>query len=487
MYAVPADPYGGEASRRRLLFVLSGMAVLFLLFGLRLHPGVGIASLVTFTVILTLFWRPGEPLVLIYVFLFQWLESSIGIFYANIHDLPLDDARQFATLLLLIGLLVQAIGVRLGTGPLRGQYRGLAERQLLGISQRTWFRLYLAALVIAATARVLATLLPGLSQPLLVLPFLKWAAFVIFTFATFYRKDSNRSLWFGVFLFELAFSLGDYFSSFKFVFVFTFLGVALAQIRFSTGRKVALAIIFAMAILFASIWSGIKGEYRHFVSGGQQEQIVTVEYGERLAKLGELVSEMDRNDVANGFDVLVRRVEYTEYFADVTAVVPEFISHTLGELWIDAFTRPLMPRLFFPDKPVIDESELTSTYTGRDVAGFQQGTQISIGYIAEAYIDFGPYGMMPLMFMLGLVQGWVYRWLLRGERLRGVLGIGLACAVFVMSCGSIGMSSAKLVGSFVVSLLVVWLFVRLLLPTLRVWIGLGDDEQAGRRSHGMAG
>lgn len=485
--AVQANPSVGVAARARLALLLAIVGVI-LFIGLRHNVLLGLSSLVTLAVLLSLFWRPGEPLIFIYVFLFQWLETSIGLFYSNFHDIALDESHQLATILLLVGLLVQAIGVRWAAGPLRTQYRRLAEIQVLQISQGTLFKLYLAALAIAVAARLLATLIPGLSQPLLVLPLLKWAAYVIFTFASFYKRDANRTLWFAVFLFELMFSLGDYFSSFKFVFVFTFLGIALAQVKFSPRKQLALGTIVAIAILFAAIWSGIKGEYRYFVSGGQQAQVVTVEYSERLGKITELISEMDWDDVMNGFDLLFRRVEYAEYFADVTTFVPDFMPHTQGELWIDAFRRPFMPRLFFPEKAIIDESELTIRYTGRDIAGFGEGTQVSIGYIAEAYIDFGTYGLVPLMLLLGLIQGWAYRRLMHGERSRGIVGIGLACAAFVMSFGSIGTSSAKLVGGFVVALLVIWLFVRVIVPwRLQGLLDPGINDQGAQRSTGRAG
>jgi hypothetical protein len=151
---------------------------------------------------------------------------------------------------------------------------------------------------------------------------------------------------------------------------------------------------------------------------------VTVDYPERIAKIAELISVMDWHDLGEGFDLLMQRVEYAEYFADVASQIPRSLPHTGGELWLDALTRPLMPRLFFPDKAIIDESELTARFTGREVAGFEEGTQISIGYIAEAYIDYGIWGMMPLLFVLGLAQGASYRWLMHGQRTRGVLGIG---------------------------------------------------------------
>lgn len=463
------------------LTALCAVSLVLLLFGAPYSAVLGAAgALLVLIVILALFWRPGEPLVLLFVFLYQWLESSIRLFY--IHDVEMDEPRRVATAMLLVGLLVQSIGAHLAAGPWRNQYRGLAELQLMQIPQRSWLMLYVKALVVALVAQQLAKLVPPLSQPLLVFAHFKWAAYVIFTFASFYRPDSSRGLWLAVFCLELLFSIGGYFSSFKFVFIFTFLGIALARIKFGLPMKIALGVVFSLAVLFGSVWSDIKGEYRYFVSGGERAQVVLVDFPERVAKITELISAMGWQDVANGFDVLLSRIDYVEYFSDVTTFVPEYRPHTGGELWMDAVTRPFMPRLFNPDKPVIDESELTSTYTGRQVAGFDEGTQISIGYIAESYIDFGKYGMIPLLFMWGLTQGWVYRWLMTGKRSRGLLGIGLSCAIMVMTSSSIGNSSAKLIGGFVVAILVIWLFLRFVMP-IRI---LGLREILVASDHGGA-
>ncbi|MDP2829683.1 MAG: hypothetical protein Q8O37_13890 [Sulfuricellaceae bacterium] len=456
--------------------VIVSAAFAFLVFGLGPNAVLAAGSLLVLLVILALFWRPGEPPVLVYVFVFQWLEASVWVFYANLHDLPIDDGttigadRHLATVLLLVGILVQSVGARLSIGAWRIRDRQLAELQLRRYSQDTWFKLYLASLAVAAGAGFLARLIPPLSQPLLALVYVKWAAYVIFTFATFFRSDTNKGLWLLVFSLELLFSLGDYFSSFKFVFLFTFLGVFAAEVRFSARLKVMITAVVFLALFFGAIWSAIKGDYRYFVSGGKQAQVVEVDFPERIAKLTELTTNLDGADVLDGFDTLLKRIEYVEYFGDVTNYVPAVLPHTNGERWLDAIMRPFMPRLLFPDKSVIDESYLTNRFTGLYVAGMDEGTQISLGYMAETYIDFGQYAMMPVLFLWGLFLGWVYRWLMQSENSRGVLGMGFACAILVMTSSSIGNSLAKLVGGLVVSLLVAWLFNRIVVPRWLPWL-----------------
>jgi hypothetical protein len=57
---------------------------------------------------------------------------------------------------------------------------------------------------------------------------------------------------------------------------------------------------------------------------------------------------------------------------------------------------------------------------------YEQGTSISMGYIAEAYIDFGPILMFLPMTLLGCLFGFIYRWLVSAPGRDGVLGAALA-------------------------------------------------------------
>ena len=152
------------------------------------------------------------------------------------------------------------------------------------------------------------------------------------------------------------------------------------------------------------MWTAVKGEYRIFVSGGQAAQIVTVDYTTRLAKLYELVANLDLDALANAADQLLRRMTYVEFFSVVLVYVPANLPHTLGAILWDAIIRPFMPRLLFVDKDEIDDTARTNLYTG-GLAGSSEGTSISLGYIAEAYIDFGTFGMFAALVAIGLFYG----------------------------------------------------------------------------------
>jgi hypothetical protein len=128
-----------------------------------------------------------------------------------------------------------------------------------------------------------------------------------------------------------------------------------------------------------------------------------------------------------------------------------------GALWRDAIQRVFMPRLLFPGKPGIDDSQETAKYTGLAVAGQEQGTSIGLGYMAESYIDFGWLGMFIPIFLLGVFYGTIYR--LFGYRQQNRLfAMGCAVAILVFGAYTIETSNTKLVGGNVAAAVVLGFF-----------------------------
>ena len=342
-----------------------------------------------------LLWRPGEPPIFLLIFGMQWLQVSLGTFQANLDGVDIDKTTEFnaevwrAALLSLLGLAILAVGIRIGAGRWRLAPALLARQIVTRYPVPTFFRLYALAFAAAFFSEGFAYVIPGLSQLFLAVTSVKWAFFWLLAYATFCQKGSRKIFFLAAFLLELGWGIGGFFSDFKTVFFVTLLALAAANVRISASAGIGLSVMAVIVLMFGIVWSTIKGEYRAYVSGGERAQIVTVGFGDRMAKLGELVSALDREALADGADRLVKRITYVEFFGAVLLYVPAVVPHEDGAIWLDAITRPFMPRLFFPDKAIIDDSERTNKYTGLGVSGSDVGTSISIGYFGEAYIDFG--------------------------------------------------------------------------------------------------
>jgi hypothetical protein len=122
-------------------------------------------------------------------------------------------------------------------------------------------------------------------------------------------------------------------------------------------------------------------------------------------------------------------------------------------LWWQSILNVLVPRLLYPDKPVLpSDSDLTSRYTGIYMAGGARGTSISLGYVAESYIDFGPYGMFLPVFALGLIWGAMYAFYVRRAPTPEE-GFAFALALLI-NASSFEIASVKLLGGMLMRFIV---------------------------------
>jgi len=227
------------------------------------------------------------------------------------------------------------------------------------------------------------------------------------------------------------------------------------------GWPLAQFIAVSMVVLALCIaWSVIKSDYREFLNQGSGEQEVVVPVSARLDKLEELAGNLDRRSLEEGMETLIMRVSYVNFFCLCILNVPENIPHEHGALWLGAVKHVLMPRFLFPNKPEIKDSERTAHYTGVAVAGEEQGTSISIGYMGESYIDFGRFGMFAPVLLLGVFYGLIYRYFVYGGR-RKVLGFAMATATLVFGAYSMETSNIKLIGGNLTAFLVMAAFTKI--------------------------
>jgi hypothetical protein len=258
------------------------------------------------------------------------------------------------------------------------------------------------------------------------------------------------------------------------VFFFTLLGIFAVPTRWSLSRYAAVTAFIALLLLFAVTWTGIKGEYRYYVSQGSADQAVNAAYGDRIAKLVDLTMQMDRQKMGDAAADLVNRVSYVDLFAFIVTQVPDVIPHENGALWWDAIVRPFTPRLLFPDKSGIDDSQRSNLF-GLAVAGSEDATSIGMGYLAETYIDFGGVTMMLVICAFGLALGYIYHRFLFRPPFRGFVGMALSTNL-LYAMVLLETSITKLIGALVVVLLVSWLMARFVVPVLAPWLSDASDR-----------
>jgi hypothetical protein len=474
--ARPFTPYAYDkrpqsASLMRGLLPLS--LVIFAAGGIGPNTFLAIAALLALMVGSTLLWRPGESPILLFSFWYPWFQATISIFHANWVGVPVDDLTPFfgnmrdAILLSLAGLLTFAVGMRLGAGPRRWQDAWGLREQAYAMPIGRWVRLYAVAWAGGAAAITLTWIAPGLAQVLLGVAAMKWAFFFILAYAAFVGAPRARPWFTVIFLFELASGIGSYFSDFKTVFFVTIFAAVASGFRLSFKSMIGFGALGAVLLAFGIVWTAVKGEFRNFASGGEAAQIVTVDYWARIEKLGELAGDLNGDKLAFGADQFLRRLSYVQFFSAVLEYVPAQVPHAQGALAWDAVSRPFMPRMFFPEKSVIDDTSRTNYYTG-GLAGDSEATSISLGWVAEMYIDFGYFGMFPAILLVGVFFGRIYRGFLRWKMSYGLLGAAIATAVLT-GAGAFENSFTKTFGGIAATLLAAWAVVNFAVPRWARW------------------
>ncbi|MGE3188407.1 MAG: hypothetical protein AB7N90_01895, partial [Vicinamibacterales bacterium] len=176
----------------------------------------------------------------------------------------------------------------------------------------------------------------------------------------------------------------------------------------------ALGAIGLMAMTTSVLWIGIRDVYRSEFQAGE---IYDISREVRLSRLSELARGWYAQDDSTFYydlDGLVDRVWAIYYPALAVQRVPNTLPHTDGALLSAAIQHVLLPRVLFPDKPVIpSDSDKVRTYSGVWVAGRDEGTSIAFGYAAESYVDFGVPLMFLPIFVFGVLMGIAFNALVR--------------------------------------------------------------------------
>lgn len=455
-----------------LLLVVGGIAIAL---AASENFALSLMALAVLMVGTALLWRSGESSIFFVIFIVQWLQVSIKIFQANLMGVSISELAEYggniegAAYLSLFGLMFVAAGIRLGAGARREFVLQKIRSQVLSLRVDRLYILYFISFLLSFLVSFLLPHLSSIAQLLLPIIMVRWVFFFALTFIMFGRFRRINSGWFIIFFLEFIVGLGSFFSSFKTVFIFS-LVAALNFFRRLSLRMFLTILLLAFGMLYlVTIWTAIKVEYRYYLSGGARQQVVVVPYGDRVVKLIQLARSVDSDSMEEAVKKVVSRVSYIDLFGAVLNHVPIAVPHADGELWIDAFTRPVMPRIFFPDKAEIDDSKRTIRYSGVWVAGQDYGTSISIGYMGEGYIDFGSYWMMAANFAYGIFLGLVYRWLAYKGSLKGLLGIGLA-STCLFGALFFETSITKAIGGVVASALVFTVVRATLGRRIEVWL-----------------
>jgi hypothetical protein len=379
----------------------------------------GLVLLLTFK----LLWRINEPKHFLLNLVLNCMVVAILLPYGAIFQKPLSelsiyksDTIVYATWLAVISQVFYLLGIHL---PLRNLVVTQMDKLQMVLSRYDGQKLFTAYIAYSFFTAILTPLLLINSggQMLMGLVYFKWVFLTFLIIHTSVIPSNTKYVLFFV-GFEILLSFSGFWASFK-----DYILVAVGAF-FTLNRKISakafLAFFLTASITFFIfvVWSASKGKYRAFLTGGARSQnIVQTNQLNNIAVLLDIVAqdfntENFSESFERGRDALIYRISYVEYFALALKQVPIFLPHENGHLLQNAFEHVLKPRILFPDKKLIYDSDITSKYTGITFAGRDEGVSFSLGYVPEAYIDFGPIFMFIPIFFFGLLFGWMYKTLL---------------------------------------------------------------------------
>lgn len=422
--------------------------------------------------ITSFFLRPGEPSVFLFAVSFLWISITIKVFYSLFSAVPFEELFEFrdhivqAYYLNLYGLVGLMLGIYF---VFKNTPSRLEEFEAEILKFRTgrviiFYILYNLAIYFLFRFRYVV---PGLFQGIVALNQIK-LGLIFFLFYLSLRKKEFRLVVLMLFAYEFVRGFVSYFANFKEVAIILFLTYVAYKKRF-TSNQILQGIIFAVfAFQLGIIWTAVKSDFRMFLSGGERSQRVVVSNQEAFYKMVELLGNYDRSRNAEVVDALVDRISYIDYFSASMNYIPAVQSHENGKVWYDAVMHILQPRIFFPNKPSIDDSQHLMKYTGIFVADASMGTSISLGFMGDSYVDFGEVFMIFPVFLLGLLIGWIYKNIL-GKTRSPVWAYILVIPLYEITY-NLAVSAKKMIGVLVMFFLVVILFRRFVVPRIERYL-----------------
>jgi len=371
--------------------------------------------------ILKIFWRVNETKYLLVNMLLYWAVVAILIPYAELVNTPLNNLTRYgksdlrlASWIGLFALSFYLFGIQLVTRKVKSVQLESLYHVLDKYDGNRIIILYIIVSLLSAALNSSIIHIPG-GQIFLAINYLKWVLLTLLIVHTLLIAN-NRSLVILLVLLEVLLSLSGFWAAFK-DYVLVAVGAYLIfSPRLSFKTYILLSVVFAFSLFLSVIWTFSKAEYRQYLTGGERSQyIVKQDNIDNIQKFYEIVqrdfsSEKFKQNFLTGLENLVYRVSYVEFLGLTMKQVPIYLPHENGNLLINAIEHILKPRILFPDKRPIYDSELTSKYTGVQFSGADLGTSFSLGTVAESYVDFGKYYMFIPIFFFGLWIGWMYKY-----------------------------------------------------------------------------
>lgn len=267
--------------------------------------------------------------------------------------------------------------------------------------------------------------------------------------------------------------------------VFVFLGIAAlaAQIRWTVRTTgYACLAVFGLVTL-ALFWTAVKVEYREMATGGGESQAFQTTLSDRVGYMLGRVAGISDIDWGVASKALLERLAYVDITGLVINVDLASAEQQTMRQWNDAFGHVFQPRFLFPDKQALSDTEVFIRLTKADLLeNMRGGTSISVGYMAENYVDFGFPGMLGGVLAVGLLVALVIRFFFSFD-VPWMVRQGTALAYVYAICGSgLEVSLPKILGTCITFAVAYGLALKFAFPIGQRWLEQRARQAADREA-----
>lgn len=307
------------------------------------------------------------------------------------------------------------------------------------------------------------------------------AAFLLF--ASVLSVGRGWPFLFAVLGIEVVSGMTGLFGDFRGVFVFLGTAALAAQIRW-TPRTTGYAFLATFGLVaLALFWTAVKVEYREMATGGGESQALQIPLSDRVEYMLGRMAGIGDIDWGLASKALLERLAYV----DITGLVinVDLASAEVQKVrqWSDALSHVLQPRVLFPDKQPLSDTEVFIRLTKADLLeNMRGGTSISVGYMAENYVDFGFPGMLAGVFAVGLLVALVIRFFFSFD-VPWMVRQGTALAYVYAICASgLEVSLPKILGTTLTIAVAYGLAMKFAFPVGQRWLEQRARQAADREA-----
>lgn len=426
--------------------------------------------------------RPGTPVAVVYLVLWQWAQTFArvvqtfpdgealggGVFGPNVE-------RAYWYMLASVLILALAMRVTLGRLPAPTQQDRNAHARW---QPRDLVMLYFGTLAMSVVVRFSGLMSGALEQPMSALLYTKTLVLFLL-FANVLTKGEGGKFALVAVLIETITGFTGILSDFKAVFIFLALAAVAVRLRWTATMGIGAVIWGTVLITLALFWTSVKMEYRQLATGSEGSQEVTASLGDRLGYLGTRAISPSSIDWNEASYLLLIRFAYVDIFGSVITVQDASPEPAFVRQWSEALGHVLQPRFIFPNKPPLSDTEVyVRLARGDPTEEMRAGTSISVGYMGENYADLGFPGMLIGVAVIGLLAGTVYRFFMTRKFPLMVREGTMLVLVYSIGRDGVEISMPKILGALMMSSIVYALLVKFAYPRVMVWL---DRPPGGRK------